>query len=47
MEIRLERRTDFKSVENLIREAFWNIYRPGCYEHFIVHKLRHDMSFIS
>lgn len=47
MEIRLERRTDFKEVEILIREAFWNVYRPGCYEHYIVHNLRHDPSFIN
>lgn len=47
MEIRLERRTDYKEVELLIREAFWNIYRPGCYEHYIVHNLRHDSSFIN
>ena len=47
MKIRLEQRTDFKEVELLIREAFWNIYRPGCYEHYIVHNLRHDSSFIN
>ncbi|RAP47219.1 MAG: GNAT family N-acetyltransferase [Methanosphaera sp. rholeuAM6] len=47
MDIRLEQRTDYKEVELLIREAFWNIYRPGCYEHFIVHNLRYDSSFIN
>ena len=46
MEIRLENRTDYKEVEYLVREAFWNIYRPGCYEHLIIHNLRHDSSFI-
>lgn len=46
MEIRLEKRTDYKEVEFLVREAFWNIYRPGCHEHFIIHNLRHDSSFI-
>lgn len=46
MEIRLEKRTDYKEVELLVREAFWNIYRPGCYEHLIIHNLRHDSSFI-
>jgi predicted N-acetyltransferase YhbS len=46
MEIRLEERTDFKEVEFLNREAFWNVYRPGCYEHLIIHNLRHDPSFI-
>lgn len=46
MEIRLERRTDYKEVEFLVRESFWNLYRPGCYEHLIIHNLRHDPSFI-
>ena len=46
MEIRLERRTDYKEVEHLVREAFWNVYRPGCYEHLIIHNMRHDSSFI-
>lgn len=46
MNIRLEERTDFKQVEYLIREAFWNVYRPGCYEHYIVHNLRYDSSFV-
>lgn len=46
MNIRLEERTDFKEVEILIREAFWNVYRPGCYEHYIIHNLRHDPSFV-
>lgn len=45
--IRLEERTDYKEVEYVIREAFWNVYRPGCYEHLIVHNLRHDPSFIN
>ncbi len=46
MEIRLEKRTDYKEVEHLVREAFWNVYRPGCKEHLILHNLRHDSSFI-
>lgn len=46
MDIRLERRTDYKEVEFLVRESFWNVYRPGCYEHLIIHNLRHDPSFI-
>ena len=46
MDIRLEKRTDYKEVEHLVREAFWNIYRPGCYEHLIIHNMRHDSSFI-
>lgn len=46
MEIRLETKKDYFEVENLIREAFYNVYRPGCFEHFVVHNLRNDKSFI-
>ena len=35
--IRQEIKTDYREVENLVRESFWNIYRPGCYEHYIIH----------
>lgn len=38
--IRPETRDDFAAVENLTREAFWNVYQPGCDEHFIVHRIR-------
>ena len=44
--IRLEEKKDHLKVENLVRDAFWNIYRPGAYEHYIVHNLRDDSSFI-
>lgn len=44
--IRLEEEKDHEEVENLVRDAFWNIYRPGAYEHYIVHQLRDDSSFI-
>ncbi|ORX87706.1 acyl-CoA N-acyltransferase [Anaeromyces robustus] len=44
--IRLEEEKDYYEVENLTREAFWNVYRPGCFEHFIVHNIRKDSSFI-
>ena len=44
--IRLEEEKDYKKVENLVRDAFWNIYRPGAYEHYIVHNLRNNPSFI-
>lgn len=46
MLIRLEEEKDYYEVENLTREAFWNLYRPGCFEHFVVHKLRNDKSFV-
>lgn len=42
MIIRKEEQKDYFTVENLVREAFWNVYRPGCMEHFVVHKLRED-----
>lgn len=32
--IRNERKSEYTQVENLVREAFWNIYRPGCMEHY-------------
>lgn len=46
MKIRLENENDYLEVEKLHRNAFWNIYRPGTYEHYIVHNLRNDDSFI-
>lgn len=47
MEIRLEREDDYLKVEELVRNSFWNIYRPGAFEHYIVHRLRDDESFIA
>ncbi len=44
--IRLERKEDQREVENLIRESFWNVYRPGCLEHYVINQLRHDNAFI-
>lgn len=44
--IRLERESDFRNVENLTREAFWNIYRPGCTEHYVLHCYRNNPDFI-
>ena len=44
--IRLERIEDYRKVENLVREAFWNVYRPGCSEHYVIHVLRDDPAFI-
>ena len=37
---------DYAAVEHLTREAFWNVYRPGCLEHFVVHVLRKDPDFV-
>ena len=44
--IRLERKEEHREVENLIREAFWNVYRPGCMEHYLIHQLRCDPDFV-
>ena len=44
--IRLERKEEYCEVENLIREAFWNVYRPGCSEHYVMHVLRDDPAFV-
>ena len=44
--IRLENKSDYRNVEDLIRESFWNVYRPGCSEHYVIHVLRKDPAFI-
>ena len=44
--IRLEQKEDYREVENLVRESFWNVYRPGCLEHYVLHCLRADPAFI-
>lgn len=44
--IRLEQENDFSKVEHLTREAFWDLYRPGCCEHLIVHKIRKVPAFV-
>ena len=44
--IRPERTGDYREVENLVREAFWNVYRPGCSEHYVIHVLRDDPAFV-
>lgn len=44
--IRPERPEDYGNVENLIRESFWNVYRPGCSEHYVIHVLRDDPAFV-
>lgn len=47
MNITLEKKEHYKEVENLTREAFWDVYKPGCDEHLILHKLRDTKSFIN
>lgn len=45
--IRNEVKEDYKQVEELTREAFWNLYLPGCSEHYLVHVLRKHPDFIA
>ena len=35
---RLEREEDYGKVENMVRESFWNVYRPGCLDHYVLKK---------
>ena len=44
--IRLERPEEFRAVETLVRASFWNVYRPGCNEHYVLHVLRNDPAFV-
>ena len=44
--IRLERPEEYRTVENLVRESFWNVYRPGASEHYVLHVLRDDPAFV-
>ena len=44
--IRRERENEHRAVETLVREAFWNVYRPGCLEHYVLHCLRDDPAFV-
>ena len=44
--IRLERKEDRAKVEELVREAFWNVYRPGCLEHYVLHTMRNAVDFV-
>jgi len=44
--IRFERKEEQREAENLVREAFWNVYRPGCLEPYLLHQLRNDPDFV-
>ena len=44
--IRRETEQDHRAVEELVRESFWNVYRPGCLEHYVLHLLRDDPAFV-
>ncbi len=44
--IRHEEKKDYREVENLVRESFWNVYRPGCMEHYVLMKFRDNPDFV-
>ncbi len=44
--IRLEKTEEHRETETLVREAFWNVYRPGCLEHYVLNQLRNDKAFV-
>ena len=44
--IRLEKKEEYRAFENLVRESFGNVYRPGCSEHYVIHVLRSDPTFV-
>jgi len=45
--IRIEKKEEYREVENLVRESFWNVYRPGCLEHYVLNQLRDDPNFVA
>lgn len=44
--LRNETEQDYQAVENVTREAFWNVHVPGCNEHYLVHVMRDSELFI-
>ena len=46
IEIRKEYPSEYHEVENIVREAFWNVYRPGCAEHLILHQFRQHPNYL-
>lgn len=44
--IRLEKQSEQREVETMVRESFWNVYRPGCLEHYVLHVLRKSPDFV-
>ena len=44
--IRQETSNDYREVEELTREAFWDLFKPGCDEHLMVHQLRKGAGYI-
>lgn len=46
LDIRNERKEDYSIVEEITRKAFYNVYVPGCMEHYLVHVMRDHEDFI-
>ena len=44
--IRLEQPADYRETEEMVREAFWNLYSPGCSEHYLLHVMRNSPGFV-
>ena len=42
----LEEKSEYREVENLVRDSFWNVYRSGCLEHYVINQLRNDPAFV-
>ena len=47
MIIRKEQKGDINTVENLIRDAFWNVHEPGATEHYLAHRMREHKDFVN
>lgn len=43
--IRNEEKNEERAVEELVIESFWNVYRPGCLEHYVLHVMRSSPGF--
>lgn len=46
IQIRNEKPQDYRKVEEIAREAFWNLYHPGCSEHYVIHSMRKHPDFM-
>lgn len=46
IELRLEQPSDYRTSENVMREAFWNVYSPGCSEHYLLHIMRRSPNYV-
>ncbi|SDH84687.1 Predicted N-acetyltransferase YhbS [Desulfosporosinus hippei DSM 8344] len=47
IEIRNEEEADYERVEEITRKSFWNLYIPGCNEHYLVHVMRSHKDFLT